>query len=453
LVNPRIGFVTCVHPIYNLPSVMQHRDAAVTALKASGCEVAVPPTARNPQDIQQIIDELKKADIDLLLFFFCTWVAEEITLSIAQEMEKVPLLLWALPYLDLSVPMPSPMTGLTATGCNLSRAGRSYLHKIGTVTPGLVQSVARIACVAAAVLKLRSARFGIFGSPCPGMIDSGCDASLLQKHLGITTVLFEIEDVLKARDASSDEEALRLAADLKKRAGRSEVAIETIAGQYRLLLGMKSIIDTRRLDGFSVRCWPELRDVYKTTICLAMSELAESGIASSCEADLTALATSYILSLITSKPNCTLEITAYLEEQNALQMAHCGVAARSLAGDSEIVVQGHMRAGTGALMEFGLKPGPVTIAKLLRPFDTGMKMFVGPGEVIPSDPATRGTVATIRVESSPAQFLHFMLKHAVEHHLVLCYGDWTEDLAEFSTFAGIECIVPSHSRKKRGLMT
>jgi L-fucose isomerase-like protein len=447
--NPHIGFVTCVHPIYQLPSVVQHRDAAISAFMAAGCEVTVPAIARNPQDIPQIINALKKTDIDILLFFFCTWVAEEITLTIARDMKHVPLILWALPYLDLSIPIPSPMTGITATGCNLGRAGRAYLHEVGAVTPERIRSIARMARNASLVRKLRHARFGIFGSPCPGMIDTICDESLLQRHLGFAPIRFQVDDLLQARDASSAEEALQLAARLKARVGRSEVSKETIADQCRLLLGIKSLIEQHRLDGFSVRCWPELRDQHKTTICLAMAELANAGVPSACEADLTALATSYILNSITGEPNCTLEITAYLEEQNALQMAHCGVAAVSLAGGSEIVVQGHMRTGAGALMEFGLKPGTVTIAKLLRPFETGMKIFVGRGEVIPSDPVPRGTVATIRVEPSPAQFLQSMLHHAVEHHLILCYGDCTEDLAQFARFAGIELIAPAKDSQNR----
>jgi len=99
-----------------------------------------------------------------------------------------------------------------------------------------------------------------------------------------------------------------------------------------------------------------------------------------------------------------------------------------------------MRRGTGAVVEFALKPGPVTIAKLLRPFDGSFKLFVGWGEIIPTDPETRGTVATIRVEPSPHQFLRAMLEHAVEHHLVIVYGDWIEDLRQFAGFAGIEII-------------
>ena len=439
---PRIGFVTCLHPIYDLPSARQHRDSALSGLRSAGCDVIAPEIARDPRDIPVIVKELQGAEIDLLLFFFCTWVAEEITLSIACELKDTPLLLWALPHFDLSVPMPSPITGITATGCNLQRSGRSFLHRIGVVTPDQIQAVLRTARNASVLKKLRQARFGVFGSSCPGMIDTTCDDSLLQKHLGIRTIRYEIEDLLRARDSSSPAEALELASQLKNRA-RSEVPLDAIAEQCRMLTGMKSLIQDHQLNGFAVRCWPELRDQHKTTICLAMAELAGSGIVSSCEADLTALITSFILTSLAGEPSCTLEITAYLDEQKALQLSHCGVAATSLASDPDhAVMRGHMRTGAGALMEFGLKPGKVTIAKLLRPFESGMKIFAARGDAIATAPEIRGTVATVRVEPSPAQFIDFMLRHGVEHHLVIVYGDWMEDLAEFAHFAGIEYLRP-----------
>ena len=444
----KIGFVTCVHPIYNLPAVVRHQEEAIAGLRAAGCSVNAPAIARGPEDVSKIVEELKKENIDLLLFFFCTWIAEEITLSIAQELAHVPLLLWALPYLDLSIPMPSPMTGITSTGCNLRRAGRSYLHRVSAVTPEGIQAVARVARNAAIVRSLQQARFGIFGSACPGMIDTVGDDLLLQKKLGLTPIRLDMESLLRAREASSFEEALQLAQGLKERAGRSEVALEVIADQYRLYLGMRSLLREHRLVGFCVRCWPELRDQHKTTICLTMAEMAESGIPSACEADLTALVTAYILSALAGQPSCTLEITAYLEEQNALQLAHCGSAAMSLGGNPACtVIRGHMRTGTGAMIELALKPGQVTIAKLLRPFEDSLKMFVGRGEIVPTPPGTRGSVATIRVEPSPRQFLQTMLDEAVEHHLVIVYGDWTEDLMQCAHFAGIE-ILPAARRTR-----
>jgi len=104
------------------------------------------------------------------------------------------------------------------------------------------------------------------------------------------------------------------------------------------------------------------------------------------------------------------------------------------------VIRGHMRSGTGAVVEFPVKPRPVTLAKLLRPFESGMKMFVARGEVIPSDSSARGTVATVRVAPSPEKFLESMLHYGVEHHLILVYGDWEEDLTQFAQFAGIEIL-------------
>jgi len=435
---PRIGFVTCVHPIYDLPSALQHRDSAISGLREAGCDVIAPAMARDPQDIPAIVDKLRSAEIDLVLFFFCTWVAEEITLSIARQLGDVPLLLWALPYFDPSIPMPSPMTGITATGCNLRRARRSFLHRIGGVTPSQIQAIARTARNASVIGKLRKARFGVFGSHCPGMIDTVCDPSLLYKHLGVTTIPGDIEELLQARNAIPGQDAFELAARMRERVGQVEVAPECLEDQCRMLLGIQSLIRERRLSGFTVRCWPELRDQEKATVCLAMAEMAESGIASACEADLTALITSYILTSLSGQPSCTMEVTAYLEQQAALQLAHCGSAPLCFAANPYgAAIRGHMRTGAGAMMEFGLKPGPVTIAKLLRPFESGMKMFVGRGEVIPTHPAARGTVATVQVKPSPAKFLQSMLDHGVEHHLALAYGDWIEDLAQFALFAGI----------------
>ena len=442
---PKLGFITCVHPIYDLPSVARQRDQAIAALESEGCRV-IAGSARDSRDIPETIALLKREDVDLLVFFFCTWVAEEIALALARELQDVPLLLWALPYFDQQKPMPSPMTGLTATGCNIRRLGRSYVHRVGAVTHEQICGVARTARIAAVVKSLRHARFGVLGSPCPGMIDTACDESLLQNSLGMTTVRRDLDNLLRARDESSPEEARRLAVGLMDQVGRSEVPLETVAAQYRLYLGMKSLVDADRLDGFSVRCWPELRDHDKNTICLTMAEMAARGVPSACEADLTALITSYILTRLADRPSYTLEITGHLEEQRALQMAHCGAAALVLAGDpGSAVIRSHMRTGTGAVLEFGFKPGVVTIAKLLRPVDGRLQMFIGRGEVIPTVPGTRGSVATVRVEPSPAAFLDAMLQNAVEHHLVVVYGDWTDDLAQFTRLTAIEQIRPSFS--------
>jgi L-fucose isomerase-like protein len=438
---PKIGFVTCVHPIYDLPSVIQHRDDAVSALEAVGCELVSPPIARNSRDVDEIAATLRGEEIDLLLFFFCTWVAEEITLALARELKDAPLLLWALPYLDRNVPMPSPVTGLTATGCNIRRMGRSFSHMIGAVTPERINAVKSRARVAAVIRSLRRARFGLIGSPCPGMIDTGCDESLLHDKLGVTAVHRDLDNLLSATAMSSESEASLLAAGLLQRVGRSEVSEEKVAEQYRMFLGLKFLVEQDRMDGVSVRCWPELRDHHRKPACFSLGEMAQSGVPTACEADLTSLVTSYILTQLAGQPSYSFDITAYLDSERALQFAHCGSAALSLAESPDrAVVRGHMRTGAGALVEFPFKPGVATIAKLLRPSSDKIRMFVSRGEVIPTPAGVRGSVATVRVEPSPDRFLEVMLREAVEHHVVLVYGDWTSDLEHFCDMAGVSLI-------------
>jgi L-fucose isomerase-like protein len=439
--QPRVGLVTCVHPIYNLPSVVGHRDAAIAGLQAAGCYVAAPEIARDSRDVRAIARLLGGEEIDLLLFFFCTWVAEEITLGLSRELADVPLLLWALPYLDKNIPMPSPMTGLTATGCNIRKSGRSFAHMVGPATPEHIAKAAGAARVAAVVKGLRQARFGIIGHPCPGMIDTGCDDAALQKCLGAAVVHRDLDNFLRAAREADPAEASSRATDLASRVGRCEVDHEKLSDHYRLVLGMKSMVEADRLDGFTIRCWPELRDHHKTTVCLTLAEMAEAGIPNACESDVTALVTSYVMTRIAGAPSYSMEITAYLDDQRALQFAHCGSAPLSFAaGPEKASVRGHMRTGAGALLEFPFKPGTVTIAKLLRPSGDRMKMFLGRGEVIATDPDVRGSVATIRPEPSPDAFLDTMLREAVEHHLVIVYGDWTAELAQFAAFANVDLV-------------
>jgi L-fucose isomerase-like protein len=441
MARPRIGFVTCVHPSFAIPAAFKYQDAAISGLRNAGCDVIAPGTARHSEDSSKIVGELKAGDIDLLLFFFCSWADEEMTLSIAQELGTIPLMLWALPYLDLSLPMPSPMTGITTTGCNLRKAERPFLYQIGDVTTDRISAVVKTARNASIVRKLHSAKFGIFGQNCPGTIDTKCDDSLLKKFLGVATFHGAVDDLIRAGDAASQSEALQLARQMTKRIGRSEIMQSDLAHQCRLLLGMKALVLEHQLDGFAVRCWPELRDQRQNTICLAMAEMAESGIVSACQADITALVTSYILTNLAGQPSCTLEITAYLEEQNALQLAHCGSAAVSLAHDAHsAVIRRHMRTGSGAVIEFPFKPKAVTIAKLLRPSESRMKMFITRGEVIPNVAAMRGTAATVRVEPSPQKVVESILHYKVEHNLVMVYGDWMEDLMQLAQFTGIEIL-------------
>jgi L-fucose isomerase-like protein len=224
--------------------------------------------------------------------------------------------------------------------------------------------------------------------------------------------------------------------------GEREIDKQRLAENLRLYVGLKEMISQNTLDAYCVRCWPELRDQRKITPCTAHALLAAEGVPNTCEVDLTALITTWILSRLAAAPAFNFDFTAYLEEEGAVQLAHCGAAAPSLAaGPEKVSLRAHMRTGTGATVEFPFKPGAVTLAKLLRPRNGKLALAVAAGEVVSSQ-GVRGSVATVRPKPSAAALVDWVMREGVEHHIALAYGSWLGDLEMFCEFTGIQFITP-----------
>ena len=436
----RIGFVACVHPFYDLPPVARQRQDAIEELRSAGCEVIAPGIPRTAADAVEIAARLRDSAIDVVLLFFCTWVAEEITLTLAGELRDVPLLIWALPYLEKDIPMPSPISGLVASGSNIRRSGKRFVWLVGQVTPGQVRQVVCAARAGEVAGSLRRARFGMVGAACPGMLDVAVDEGDIEKVLGAQAIHLGLDALLEAAQAASPAEAAAAAQRLiAETGGTRDLSEQALAENLRLYFGIRELVRRNHLDAYCVRCWPELRNLHKITPCVAHALMSRDGIPNTCEVDLPALITTFILNRLAGAPAFNFDITAYLAGQGAIQFAHCGAAAPSLAGDPKrVLLRVHMRTGTGATVEFPFQEGTATLAKLLRPRDGKWRLFVARCQVIESGDGVRGSVATVRPEPTAAAFLDTVMREAVEHHLALVYGDWTRELAHFCEFTGVE---------------
>jgi L-fucose isomerase-like protein len=436
----RIGFVACVHPFYDLPPVARQRQDAIEELRSAGCEVIAPGIPRTASDAVEIAARLRDSAIDVVLLFFCTWVAEEITLTLAGELRDVPLLIWALPYLEKDIPMPSPISGLVASGSNIRRSGKRFVWLVGQVTPGQVRQVVCAARAGKVAGSLRRARFGMVGAACPGMLDVAVDEGDIEKVLGAQAIHLGLDALLEAAQAASPAEAAAAAQRLiAETGGTRDLSEQALAENLRLYFGIRELVRRNHLDAYCVRCWPELRNLHKITPCVAHALMSRDGIPNTCEVDLPALITTFILNRLAGAPAFNFDITAYLAGQGAIQFAHCGAAAPSLAGDPKrVLLRVHMRTGTGATVEFPFQEGTATLAKLLRPRDGKWRLFVARCQVIESGDGVRGSVATVKPEPTAAAFLDTMMREAVEHHVALVYGDWTRELAHFCEFTGVE---------------
>jgi L-fucose isomerase-like protein len=219
--------------------------------------------------------------------------------------------------------------------------------------------------------------------------------------------------------------------------GAADIGWERLAENLRLYVAIRAMVERNKLDGYCVRCWPELRDQRKITPCAAHALMAQEGVANTCEVDLTALITTYLLSRLAGAAAFNFDLTAYLAADGAIQLAHCGAAAPSLAeGPETIALRTHMRVGSGATVEFPFREGPVTLAKLLRPRNGEFPLFAACGTAIPSE-GVRGSVATVRPDPSAPAFVDAVMRYGVEHHIAMIYGSWMRELEMFCEFAGL----------------
>jgi L-fucose isomerase-like protein len=105
---------------------------------------------------------------------------------------------------------------------------------------------------------------------------------------------------------------------------------------------------------------------------------------------------------------------------------HCGKAPLAMA-DGQPHGTIHSNRKMPLLIEFTLKPGRVTLARLSEAAGT-LRLVIGMGEIIAAPPAFTGTSGTIRFDSGAAHVLETVMGEGLEHHVALAYGDHQDSL-------------------------
>jgi len=440
--KPKIGIVTLLHPQRPLPEAESLSRQAAAALRNEGFEVVHAGPPGDEDEARHRGLQFLEAHVDLAVFFFGAWMPEEIPLSLDRALGDTPRLLWAPPFIAGDPRTPSyTLTGLTATASNLRHCGRRFLHHVGAVDDDSIERVARAARAAYLLRLIARSRFGMVSAPCPGMIDVSGDNMSLICSLGVRLVHLDLNEVFEGARSVSQVEVKRVIRDLKEKVGGVEATDEDLAEAVKIYLVLKDMRDRYRLGSLCVRCWPEFRQQMPHGPCLALALLADEGSPTTCEVDAPAMITSYAMGYLSKTTAASYDLLAHWPEEDVLKLGHCGSAPFSLAGDPKHVkICPFFRTGAGAMVEFSVAPGTVTLAKLMRPRNGALSMFVARGETV-SDPAPlRGSVASVRPERGCQELLDSMLVGGVEHHLMLCPGDITEALGDFCTLAGIEVV-------------
>jgi len=421
------------------------RSEGLNAIKDKGFRIVEFPGFLNKlNDADSVVRLFRKESVELVVLNFASWGEGGSILRLCNGLESLPFILWAFGNHNENL----TLTGIMEATSNMVKTLRRFSIVLGppssqNAASELIRSISTI-CV---VGDLREVKIGLIGCNSPGMVDATADEISLRRKIGSEVVHLDLTEVFHVCNEIPEENVAEHAKMLKARIGRVETGEEDLLASVRLYFALKEIVRKHNLQGFSIRCWPELKGNQSRcfmTPCYAIAALADEGYVAACEADLSSTVTMLIMKMLTGKAAASFDYNTFDVSKNTLTLWHCGANALSLAVDEHEVILGRPTNGglfetdSGMSVEFSLREGRATLAKLTREYD---KMLIVCGKVIKPSPEFRGGIAEVCLDAPVESFLMNMMEQGFEHHICLVHGDIRNELIKICERLSIEPVV------------
>mgnify|MGYP005851609523 CR=1 FL=1 len=422
----RLGFIAAARTTFDMPLASETTQRARRALESAGFVLLGPAEmASTPEEAAGAIQEIAAQSPDCVVLFQATFADSTMAQAVARGSD-VPLVLWAVPEQPTGGRLRlNSYCGVNLAAHALRRAGLPYEPIYSSPDdPAVPARLREVAKAGRIIRRLQGGRIGRVGTNPDGFDSCLTDAGLLNDRLGVEVIQFELDTIFAEVKRLGQADIGPVREELSQRiSGLAEMdraATDKTLGSYLVL---RRLAEQNRLDGFAVRCWPQFFTELGCAACGALSLLSEELIPASCECDVNGVITQLILQAVAEDPVFDTDIVAVDEENDAVVFWHCGKAPLSMADPAETALATvHSNRQMPLLLEFPLKPGPVTICRLSAA--TGdFRLVLGRGEMIRAEKSFGGTSGRCRFEKPAKEFMERMLGHGLEHHVALAYGD------------------------------
>ena len=439
----RIGFMPIARPTFDLDLAREmtarvHERICAIQYDVVGSQELV----MDGEAVEVRIAELAAADIDMILMLQASFADSTMVLQLAKAIDA-PLLMWALPEARVGGRLRiNSFCGINLAAHGLQRAGLRYDYVYAAPDDVAAYKKLRDFARAARVKRrLSGSRIGRLGEHPAGFDTCRVNYSALRAQLGVEIVQFELDSFFARARQAVAARVDAIAADLGERlAGFAELESEPARSTIGAYVALDELVKEEKLSGFAVRCWPEFFTDLGCSACGAMSLLSDALRPSSCEADVNGTITQLILQWISGEPAFGSDIVAFDAEADEAVLWHCGLAPLSMADpDAQPQATIHSNREKPLLMQFPLKPGRVTVARLSEA--TGaFRLVIGGGEMLKAPPAFTGTSGTIRFDSGAGAVMDTIMREGLEHHISLTYGDHQAVLESLARMLGLSVL-------------
>lgn len=399
-------------------------------------------------EVEQLLDTLEAERVDVIVVHFITFALGAVIPMIVERL-KVPVLLWSMPE--------PPMQGgrissnsFCAVNMNahaMWKLGYDYVH-VHAPLEAAAGPLGRKINVFKCLKRLSRYKLGVVGNRVPGFYASNGDELLLRRELGVEIeliTLWELIEHTRKITGQKQAEGLKVLTDSgSPTEGVNAAELNKGAALFEAFLALK---EKYQLDCFSVRCWPEFGDMLGIAVCAISSLLNDEGILTGCEGDIYGTVTMMMERELTGGLPFFCDLISIDSDENVGMTWHCGAAPASLCCSSakpELRKHSIMDGGgkKGLTMEFPIKPGRVTMARLSEnQKGDAFRMLITTGTAIPTDQVLRGNPMKIKFDADLSKIARTLVYEGFEHHFSVIHGDIVEELKDICRLRKIEAVV------------
>lgn len=398
-------------------------------------------------EINEELRRLKDQHVELLIMQCGTYSYGSVMMKAIELFPITPFLLWGFsePMLDGFRGLPlNSLCGLNMYGSFLEKVEKKFSYVYGDVDDDeIYEKVLRTVKAVEVKNKMKQTRFCIIGGRVPGFYLSNVDELRFRHEFGPELVYYSVASLLNDIE-NIDEELVKEQVQLTYgEVAEVSAGLEMIEKSARIYLAIKAFKEANNIDAFTIKCWPEFQALSGCSVCGVVSRLNNEDIMTSCEGDVTGLATMYMQHLLTGEP-CFFADLVNINAEGNVKAWHCGPAPVRLARDhstSKYIEHPTIKQGMGFAVEFKMKLGRLLMLKI-KEAKGSYKLFMAAGEGIEEDRDMTANQADIRFDKPAENVLATIMEHGIEHHYALVYEDIEKDLLEVCKWMNIEVVRP-----------
>ncbi|MGI8315966.1 sulfoquinovose isomerase [Halobacillus mangrovi] len=397
----------------------------------------------SPDELKDFLKTVQKEKVVTTIYQSVTFADGEFVETLIKEVDA-PVVVWSIrePSINGRLRLNS-LTGGNSTSHVLKCANHPFSFLFGNPEEAQIRGrLTKHLKVQKVINDLKQFKVGVIGEHPPGFFFSGTNDDLLHKQLGVEV---KEVDLMKAFEESKKltEEEWEHAVD---RAEKQVIGLnrndETVQRFAQFTTYVESIIKKESLTGLAIRCWPEFFNELGAAACSTLSQFTEDGIVSACESDIHGSVSMFILQQLSGGKAPYLGDMVHVNEaSNSVVFWHCGAGAYSLAHPDQGAKPGvHPNRKLGFTMEFGLKPGQVTMFRVGYTPE-GFRLLVMRGNALDTPKRFNGTSVEVELETEINETLYSLMEEGFEPHYALVYEDVADELVELGRQLGLETIV------------